>query len=62
MSIKSNLWEKVLSFTSGKQPAFCGIHQFSSGCSVCSGSCTGKCDNTCLRSCADSDSNGSTNW
>lgn len=69
MSIKSELWNRVLDFTSKKQPVFAGVYQAASDCyfscsgtcsARCNGGCDGTCENYCTAACRDSDSNGPT--
>ena len=65
MSIKQDLWNKVLEFTAKKQPVFTGLYQAASDCLLtCSGTCTGGCDgsceNFCIGACRDSNTSGST--
>lgn len=70
MSIKSELWNRVLDFTSKKQPVFAGVYQASSSCMLtcsgtcsgnCTGNCTGGCNNTCTFDCK-SGSGNSGGW
>lgn len=62
MSIKSELWNRVLDFTSKKQPVFAGVYQAASDCtgSSCYNTCSGGCNNTCIKACEDSSTNGPT--
>ena len=52
MSIKQDLWNKVLEFTAKKQPVFTGLYQAASDCLLtCSGTCTARCNGGCDGSC-----------
>lgn len=60
MIIRQNLWNKVLKFTSKKQPAFSGVYHASNSCnstcegtcqSICNGDCVGMCADTCVMEC-----------